>query len=75
MWSGKEWHSAVGGAGGTRGLPEDGGSPRDLRAVVDSSDEDAQLTGLLPPPSVLTLARMRVPDSKMGFGRGEGLNV
>jgi len=34
--------------GEPRGRDVDGGSARDLRAAIHLSDEDAQLTGLLP---------------------------
>ena len=40
-----------------RGRDVDGGSARDLRAEDHLVDEDAQLTGLLPPPTTLMLER------------------
>ncbi len=43
--------------GRTRGLPVDGASARDLRALADTVDADAQLTGLVAPPTGLTHAR------------------
>ena len=43
--------------GRLRGRPVDGASARDLRAEVDEGDSFAQLTGLVAPPTALTLAR------------------
>ena len=53
-------------------MPVDGASARDLRAVADLARVNAQPTGLVAPPTVLTLARTlptEIFDSRGGAER------
>src|SRR5689334_25195823 len=59
------------GRGRSRGVPEDGGAHRDLRAEVHEVDEDAQLTARFPPPSVLALERALTGPNLWVRGRTE----